>query len=163
MKYFKTLIALFFLIIGNSFTLEAQVSLDKEGLYAALASGQHTQVDRQLAVIKSMKGNNKAAFEGALLMRKSATLKTPAQKLSMFKQGHKLLEDVISKEPQNLEYRFLRLMIQENAPKILNYKGNIKADSQLIQGGFKSLDPSLKAVITNYSKTSKALPAGSLK
>lgn len=163
MKYYKILISVFFFFIINIFTLEAQTGIEKEALYNALAGGQPVNVDKQLVAIKNIKGSDKAAFEGALLMRKSGSLKTPAQKLNMFKQGHKRLESAISNDPGNLEYRFLRLMIQEHAPKILNYKGNISADSQLIKQGFKSLQPSLQTIIANYSKTSKALPTGSLK
>jgi len=162
MNYWKLLVTVFFFFLINNPTLEAQ-GLDRTNLYKALETGQSEAIDHQLSVLKDIKGNDKTAFEGALLMRKSALLKVPAQKLNTFKQGHRQLELAIRAEPKNVEYRFLRLMIQEHAPKMLHYKGNLLEDSQLIAKGFKSLQPTLKTIVLNYSKTSKALPESSLK
>lgn len=140
-----------------SFKVHAQMVSAKQAFYSAMASGSTTAWSKQLEAVNAMTGNDKNAFQGALLMRKSGSQKTPGQKLSMFKQGHKLLETAISQESKNPEYRFLRLMIQENAPKIVGYNNNIAADASLVKASFKSFPETIQKAILSYSKTSKAL------
>ena len=64
-------------------------------------------------------------FTGALLMKKAGFNAPPAIKLHLFKSGHKMLEAAIRNNPENAEFRFLRLIIQEHAPGILGYKNDI--------------------------------------
>jgi hypothetical protein len=139
------------------FEAHAQTGTGKQAFYSAIASGSTTAWNKQLEAVNTMSGNDKKAFQGALLMRKSGVQKTPGQKLSMFKQGHKLLEAAISHEAQNPEYRFLRLMIQENAPKIVGYNNNIADDARLVKASFKSLPETVQKAVLSYSQTSKAL------
>lgn len=131
--------------------------LKKKTFYSALSSGSISELDKQVAAAKGLKGNDIPAFEGALMMRKSGSLKIPAQKLTMFKKGYKLLEGAISKEPANTEYRFLRLMIQENAPKIVGYYKNIAEDVNVVKSNYKSLSAETQQAILAYSKSSKVL------
>ncbi|HMH32644.1 MAG TPA: hypothetical protein VK543_06415, partial [Puia sp.] len=63
-------------------------------------------------------------------------------------------------ERENAEYRLLRLMVQENAPTVLGYKNDIKADSEYIRKSFKNLPEDIQQVIVDYSKKSKILKAG---
>ena len=101
--------------------------------------------------------SKKLAYKGALLMKKASFLKVPAQKLKTFKEGRKLLENEIKNYPENIEYRFLRLVIQENAPEILKYNLNLFQDNDLIITNFTSLDQDLRNEILNYSKNSEYL------
>jgi len=135
----------------------AQTGFSRQAFYAALASNNTTSWNKQLENIKNLKGNDKAALEGALLMRKSGSLKVPAQKLSLFKKGHRLLEGAISKEPQNTEFRFLRLMIQENAPKAVGYNKNLAEDAQTVKNNYNALPGAVQQAISAYSKSSKTL------
>ena len=75
----------------------------------------------------------------------------------MFKEGGKKLEAAIKAAPNNVEFRFLRLMIQENAPKIVGYDENIKVDSESVKANLKSLSPATQAAIGQYAKKSKYL------
>ncbi|HRN48706.1 MAG TPA: hypothetical protein PKW69_11790, partial [Niabella sp.] len=59
--------------------------------------------------------------------------------------------------PSNTEFRFLRLMVQEHAPKNLGYNKNIMQDAQLIKTNYKSLSAAMQTQISDYSKNSKAL------
>ncbi|HMR85688.1 MAG TPA: hypothetical protein PKE30_21245, partial [Niabella sp.] len=145
------------LFVTGSLLLHAQSGTGKQAFYAALASASMDAWNKQLENAKNLRGNDKAAFEGALLMRKSGALKVPAKKLSLFKQGHKLLEGAISKEPQNTEFRFLRLIIQENAPKIVGYNKNLAEDAQKVKSNYHSLPNALQQAISVYSKSSKVL------
>ena len=53
--------------------------------------------------------------------------------------------------------RFLRLIIQENAPKIVHYKSELKNDSELIIKSFNKLAPVVQQAVRDYSKNSKFL------
>ena len=135
----------------------AQTGSGKQAFYNAMASTSAAVWNKQLEAVSTLTGNDKSAFRGALLMRKSGSQKTPGQKLSMFKQGHKLLEAAISQEANNPEFRFLRLMIQENAPKVVGYSNNIIDDARLVKASYKSFPESVQKAVLSYSKTSKAL------
>ena len=97
------------------------------------------------------------AYMGALKMRKSEFLKQVKGKLELFKQGKFLLENAISKNVDNPEYRFLRLMIQEHAPKILKYNHQVEADTKLIIKEYDHMSPDIKDAVLNYAKTSPGL------
>ena len=90
-------------------------------------------------------------------MKKASFGGSPATKLKLFKQGRKLLEASIKEDPDNAEYRFLRLIIQEHAPGVLGYKYDLEKDSEYIRKSYKSLPDELQHTIADYSKKSKAL------
>lgn len=135
----------------------AQSGINKNAFFSAMASGSAKQIDGQLAALKNISGTDREAFEGALMMRKAGTLTVPAKKLAMFKQGYKKLETAISKAPANVEYKFLRLMVQENAPRSLGYYKTIGSDSKYIKDNFKTLSSATQTSVASYSKKSKAL------
>ncbi|WP_440881073.1 hypothetical protein [Tenacibaculum sp. C7A-26P2] len=66
----------------------------------------------------------------------------PWQKLAVFNKGKKRLEDLINKNPDNSDLRYLRLVIQENIPVLLNYKSSIKLDKKFLQKKMKIIDDS---------------------
>ena len=65
-----------------------------------------------------------------------------------------MLEAVISANPKNVEYRFLRLIVQENAPKVLKYNTKIKEDAKIIKAGYQKVTSSVKQAIVSYAKKS---------
>jgi hypothetical protein len=52
----------------------------------------------------------------------------PFVKLASFNQGKNELESCILNAPEQAELRYLRFMIQSNAPTFLNYHGSIEKD-----------------------------------
>lgn len=79
---------------------------------------------------------------------------SPISKLNTFNKGKKNIETAIKKEPDNTEYRFIRLSIQKNAPAILGYKSNIKEDTEFLknnQNQIKSqiLQKNIEALLKN--------------
>ena len=109
------------------------------------------------ALNKYSASNQKDAYLGALTMKKSQFEKTPKEKAQVFKIGKALLEKAIAKAPKRVEYRFLRLAIQENTPKILKYNTKIKEDTEMIHSSYKSLDITVKRVVKKYAESSKNL------
>jgi hypothetical protein len=132
-------------------------NFDKSVFYNALASENLAKVNAQLQSVQNASFPEKQAFEGTLLMKKAAFVSAPGQKLSLFKSGHKKLEASITTDEKNAEFRFLRLVIQENAPKFLNYHNNITEDVAFIRNEFKTLSDVVQHAIKDYSKKSKAL------
>src|SRR5207302_1291300 len=122
-----------------------------------MQSENKSLVDAQISELNSAPADIKDAFLGAMIMRRAGIGGNPATKLKLFKQGHKLLEEAIVKDPKNVEYRFLRLMIQENSPGILGYKKNEQQDSELIRKSYKTLPEDLQKTIADYNKKSKVL------
>ena len=90
-------------------------------------------------------------------MRKAGLAKGASNKLSLFKSGHKKLEESIKKNNSNAEFRFLRLIIQEHAPGILGYKNDMQQDVDYIKKSYKDLPQAVQQAISNYSKQSKIL------
>ncbi len=123
--------------------------------YTVLKKNNLQEIEKkinQLATNKESSVNN--AYLGTLLMKKSDFLKDLKTKIATFKKGHQLLEKEISENQSNTEYRFLRLAIQENAPKILKYNTNIEDDALFITKNHYKLNKGLKIIILEYSKQS---------
>jgi hypothetical protein len=127
------------------------------GFYKDLSRNNLKLIDGQLQQVNRLKGAEKEAFEGTLLMKKSALVEDQQSKFSLFRAGRTKLDQAIDQYPETAEYRFLRLLIQENTPTDFPYRSNISADAQLIRAQFKSLSPDLKQVIRRYSKQSQTL------
>jgi hypothetical protein len=131
--------------------------LDRAAYYKAMESDSKTLVDAQISELNSAPADIKNAFLGAMIMRKAGIGGNPASKLKLFKQGRKLLEEAIAKDPKNAEFRFLRLIIQEHAPGVLGYKNDEQKDSEFIRKSFYSLPEDLQKTIADYNKKSKVL------
>ena len=132
-------------------------TIDKAAFYAVLKTGNVDDINNELATITGESFKEKQAYEGALLMRKAGLLKKPKDKLTVFKEGATKLEAAISNDNENVEYRFLRLIIQEHAPKILKYNKQIDSDSELIKSNYKTLQPAVQQALIDYAKTSEKL------
>src|SRR5690554_3029227 len=57
---------------------------------------------------------------------------SPASKLRLFKNGVAKIEEAVVAEPSNVEIRLVRLIIQDNAPSMLMYSGEIEKDKAFI-------------------------------
>lgn len=139
-------------------TLNTNAQLDRKAIYTALASDSKEIVQKQLDGIQSAKETSEVkAFKGALQMKAAQFEKTAKDKLTLFNAGKKILETEIKSNDSNVEYRFLRLLIQENAPKQLKYDGNIEEDVLNIVAGYSKLKESTKTAIESYAKKSASL------
>lgn len=75
----------------------------------------------------------------------------------MFKEGRKLLETEIKKDSANVNFRILRLIIQENCPVFLKYNTNLDDDAVFVQRNFDKLSNKIRDLLITYSKNSKHL------
>ena len=130
---------------------------DKSDFYSVMAAGKVGDINDELAKISALDIPEKEAYEGALLMKKAGLLTRPADKLKSFKPGRIKLESALRKDSTNGEYHFLRLAIQEHAPRVVKYSKDLQKDSQYVHYTFKNLSPVVQKAIINYSKNSKIL------
>ena len=134
------------------------VGFSKTEFFKVISSNDAAGVTKMIDKIqKANESTDQMAYLGTLKMKKAEYLKTPKDKLAVFKEGKGLLEMAITKNNKNAEYRFLRLIIQENAPKVLKYNTNIKEDAKFISSGYLSFSTEVKTAVLNYSKTSASL------
>jgi hypothetical protein len=127
--------------------------------YAVIAGNSVEQIDNLLDEIEISGDAWKDAniYKGALYARKAGLVKTPAERLELFKKGRLLIEQEISRDPNNAEFRFIRLIIQEHAPKAVRYQNNITEDAELVISKFDLLSNELKTEVIKYSRTSQFL------
>ncbi|RWY49415.1 hypothetical protein [Mucilaginibacter gilvus] len=153
-----TLIFLFFSSALYPATEKSQAqSFSKAAFYAILASGKLEEINRELTLLATAELPEKQAYEGTLLMRKAGLVKIPGQKLIFFKKGRIKLESALLDNNSNGEFYFLRLIIQEHAPKIVKYRKEIEADKLFVKTTYKTLPLSVQQAISDYSKNSKIL------
>jgi hypothetical protein len=144
---------LFFFAFGQKQDLSHQ----RISLYKALSSEDNKLISNQITKTNETSFAEKEAYMGALLMKKASVISNLKDKLAFFRQGHTKLENAIASDEKNGEYRFLRLMIQENAPRILGYKDNIVQDKEMIHLTFAHLPLEVQQAILDYCKKSKVL------
>ncbi|MGJ1447676.1 hypothetical protein ACR79S_12940 [Sphingobacterium spiritivorum] len=102
---------------------------------------------------KNAKSPEELGYYAAYHMFMANHTGNPFKKMSYFKGGRKILEDVIRKNPQNTELRFIRLCIQFYIPKFLNYHDNIETDKDFVMNNlYKMKDNDVKLLIFNYLK-----------
>ena len=132
-------------------------NFDRSAFYAVMASGKMEDINEVLERLQTTSINDKEAYEGALLMRKAGLVKVPAEKLKFFKKGRIKLETALLNDNDNGEYHFLRLTIQEHAPKIVKYNAELETDKEHLKNSFKNLSLVVQQAIMEYSKNSKIL------
>jgi hypothetical protein len=97
-------------------------------------------------------------YKGAITASMANHATSKAEKIKLFNNGKKLLEQSINADSSNIELRFLRLTIQANCPKALGYNKQITSDKKYIVTNFESIKPgSLKPKMAEYLLNSKLL------
>lgn len=151
--------ATFILFLSFVDKIIAQQKFEKTVFYNVMSTGNVEAIDKQIDAVQNSELKHKDGYEGALLMKKAGLSGPPAQKLKLFKQGRIKLETAIMDDNENTEFHFLRLAIEEHAPKIVKYHNDIEGDKLIVQKNFKSLSPAVQQAIIDYCKNSKVLKA----
>ncbi len=95
---------------------------------------------KDLASVSKKDNTVLLGYKGAASVLMARHTKKKKEKKTFFKTGALLIESAVTKKPNSIEIRWIRLSIQENSPKFLKYRKNITEDKQFI--------------IDNYKKTS---------
>lgn len=78
----------------------------------------------------------------------------PTSKLKEFNKGKKLLNNAVNEDKNNIENRYLRLLIQTQSPKFLGYNDEIKEDQEFLCFNYKKITPNdLKLKVYQLIKT----------
>jgi hypothetical protein len=136
---------------------EAQQKFDKAIFYKVMASGDANAINKEINTLAESSLSNKEGYEGALLMKKAGLIAKPKEKLKLFKSGMTKMETALLADSVNTEFHFLRLLIEEQAPKIVKYNTHIEKDKIFIQHNFRSVSPVVQHAILDYCKNSKVL------
>lgn len=141
----------------NKSIAQQKLRFDKEEFYNVMSTGDVDAIDNELVVVTGYATTNKEGYEGALLLKKADLIRGARKKLDLFKAGRIKLETAINNNPDNVEDHFLRLAIEEHAPKIVKYHSDIEADKAIVKREFKNLLPIVQHAILDYCKKSKVL------
>ena len=79
-----------------------------------------------------------SAYRGAVLTLEAHFEKNKMEKLRLFKEGKRLIDNAIENNVSNIEMRMIRLGVQENAPKILGYHKEIEQDKEFILRNYQA-------------------------
>ena len=140
------------------------LSVDIDNYYTVFSGKSIQNINQLITELEQQEHTTiNKAYKGALLAKKADFEDSVTKKIKTFKIGVQLLEIEIKKFPKETEFRFLRLCIQENCPKILKYNKNLDEDAKIITNNFSKLTNKLKIIIANYAKTSKVLDENLLK
>jgi len=135
----------------------AQQQFEKAQFYSIMDKGDVKTIENELALLKGSEVKGKMGYNGALLMKEADLVKRPKRKLDLFIAGRKLLETALLADYENAEFHFLRLTVEEHAPKIVRYHNDIERDRSFIVAKFKDLSPVVQKAILDYCKESKVL------
>lgn len=145
------------------FSFAASAEIDKAHFFEVFGSSSSSKITAERVKLEKMKQTDEVkAYLGAILMKEAKFKSSAMSKLSQFTKGRKLLEIQIANNSSSVEFRVLRLMIQENCPSILGYSDNISKDAEYITKKFSSLEKSIQTVVLSYAKKSDALSASKL-
>ena len=118
------------------------------------AATEEASCKKLLHLLRPFNENNNALLagykaSGTMMMAKYVF--NPLSKLSFFSKGKKLMEKAIEKDNENIELRFLRFMVQTNAPSFLGYRSAIQEDKLfLIQSIPTPGDKNLEQFILSF-------------
>ena len=135
--------------------LWSQIELDRKSYYKALSSDDLLAVDA--AITKTKAHASFRGFEGALWMRKAGLASSISQKYSFFKKGATMMDEALTADSKNTELKFLRFMVQEQAPRLLNYRSHLEDDAKDIKMNYKSLPKETLIALKGYCNKSEIL------
>lgn len=85
-------------------------------------------VDQFLQHYSQSKCESVEPYLAACIMKQAEYVWQPHRKLTFFKEGKNRLEKFIQQYPDNLEARYLRIIIQLTIPRILGYSSDWESD-----------------------------------
>lgn len=154
----KFIVCSFFLMLIFSLqTAHSQTGAGRTRVYELLKTGDADAITTEIDKLNESPWKQKEGYQGALLMKKAGLLKKAKDKISTFKEGRIKLETAIASNTADAELHFLRLIIEENAPKVVKYKADLPADKEFIIRHHKEMPAAVQEALADYVKTSKML------
>ncbi|WP_155975685.1 hypothetical protein [Daejeonella oryzae] len=110
----------------------------KEAMYRAVESPKVTDSLYAKLINKKSKTPLLLAYVGTLEALKAKHAWNPYHKLKYVAQAQKTLKSAVSKDPSNMEIRFMRFSIQHYTPAFLGYSKELDEDRREIIRQFKN-------------------------
>ncbi len=147
---------LFVLVFLVSFFAKAQdlAQLRKDFVVAADSKGNSERFSKVTSSIGQHAPGVLQAYKAAADIIESKYLPTIEEKKKRAKRGITKLEALIEEDPNNLEVRLVRMSIQENVPKILKYRANLREDKVFLEKHVGQQHGALKTYIQDFMKIS---------
>ncbi len=101
--------------------------------------------EEELNFIEAYRDSENISLQGyviSLEMKQAKYMFSPIKKYSTFNRSRTRIENLILKNPNNVDLRYIRLVIQENVPLVLGYKSSIKEDKVFLIAKMKVNDRS---------------------
>ena len=156
----RVLQSVFFFLISFSVFSQDVTVLRKEFVGAASSKENSEQFINTTSKITSSSKPSLMAYRGAALIIQGKYLPKLEDKKKSIKAGVALLDGAVSKDPQNIEIRSIRMGVQENTPKIVKYRGNIEEDKAFILKNYSEISSApLKVFVEGYIRNSKTFSA----
>lgn len=92
----------------------------------------------QITEASDLSSTTNQAYLAAAKMVKAKFGLNPISKMKLFLSGRKDLEELVTKEPDNIEIRYVRIAVQATAPIFLSYRDNIQEDKNLLVNHLRS-------------------------
>ncbi|NHF60556.1 hypothetical protein FK220_014470 [Flavobacteriaceae bacterium TP-CH-4] len=147
------------LIVGLLFSIlpVPDISEVRQSYREASTDGEAaTRLYQDLSTISKGEDDVLIAYKGGVTTMLAKYAKTVKEKKMFFKEGITFLEYAVEKAPNNIEIRYVRLSVKENAPKITGYKKNLDEDKDFILNHLSSVEnPEIKKYIKGYISQSK--------
>lgn len=157
MKYSIFILSVLLFVGIGAYSKPIFQKFGKSEFYAVMKSGDLQAIDTEMEALNGAPEKDKEGYEGALLMKKAGLMKKAKEKLKYFKEGRIKLETAIAANGDNIEFHFLRLAIEEHAPKIVKYHSDIPKDKELVVKHFNEQSPAVQHAILDYCNNSKVL------
>ncbi len=149
---------LFFVFLLIAFIGNAQDLKQIRSQYPLANTSEEITSKLEDQLLKLAETNQPAlfAYQGAVKTLKAHFSKRKAEKKEYFKEGVSLIESAMAADPGNIEIHYIRLSVQENAPKYLGYHKDIESDREFILKNYaQTTSPELKSVIKKFISKSK--------
>jgi hypothetical protein len=147
-----------FLLVGLVLFLVNADLAEVRKLYpkASVSEGASNEFAIKLSSVDQSSDKTLLAYKGASITLLCKYIKKPAERLTKFKDGAKLIEMAVKSEPNNIEIRLIRLSVQENVPNIVKYKSNLKEDAAFLLAHYNQSPPAVKSYIKSFIAQSKS-------
>jgi hypothetical protein len=153
------LITLFVALVGPTAALRSETGTElRDEYYKAIDDSDAADLFyEKMQAVPDTASARDSGYKGLAALVQSKHSFNPINKMRYFSEGQELLDSAITKDPNNVELRFFRFTVQDNAPFFLNYSSDKESDRAVFIPFVSdpvraAAEPDLAKRITEYLK-----------